>query len=320
MNIGYIAHAIDSNSCDHELLTLSIDVPTRDIPQGMEYRYKPTRKQFFTHKLKDKNTKKAYQKALSKKSESIIKQMKALRDSHQSGHISKQTLANDTNKIFTSYVQEAAESHLGEVHPMVPIRPPQGSKENKPPPNEDPHTTQLMKNVKEAFNTANKLIDNMAPHDEIEQAFNKLARARLNLKTHKRSFQDQQLHQFVNTGNLNFSLTGPTLNEAWHCLQQAASKIKRKSSSLPKLMYTNTLDLIDKSRWLASPLPAATAALSARAWGQFRYALGHHKRNHPLSPFDEIEALKVEQQTVHLHNMTAATQDAQVDQDTTQTS
>ena len=200
---------------------------------------------------------------------------------------------------------------------MVPIRPPQGRKETKPPPNEDPHTTQLMKNVKEAFNTANKLIDNMAPHDEIEQAFNKLARARLNLKTHKRSFQDQQLHQFVSTGNLNFSLTGPTLNEAWHCLQQAASKIKRKSSSLPKLMYTNTLDLIDKTRWLASPLPAATAALSARAWGQFRYALGHHKRNHPLSPFDEIEAQKVEQQTVHLHNITAATQDAQVDQDTT---
>ena len=157
----------------------------------------------------------------------------------------------------------------------------------------------------------------MASHDEIEQAFNKLARARLNLKTHKRSFQDQQLHQFVNSGNLNFSLTGPTLNEAWHCLQQAATKIKRKSSSLPKLMYTNTLDLIDKTRWLASPLPAATAALSARAWGQFRYALGHHKRNHPLSPFDELEAQNVEQQTVHLHNVTAATQDAQDDQDTT---
>ena len=122
MNIGYIAHAIDSNSCDHELLTLSIDVPTRDIPQGMEYRYKPPRKQFLTHKLKDKNTKKAYQTALTKKSETIMKQMKALRDSHQSGHISKQTLANDINKIFTSYVQEAAESHLGEVHPMVPIR------------------------------------------------------------------------------------------------------------------------------------------------------------------------------------------------------
>ena len=94
MNIGYIAHAIDSNSCDHELLTLSIDVPTRDIPQGMEYRYKPPRKRFLTHKLIDKNTKKAYQKALSKKSESLMKQMKALRDSHQKGHISKQTLAN----------------------------------------------------------------------------------------------------------------------------------------------------------------------------------------------------------------------------------
>lgn len=77
MNIGYIAHAINTNPCDHELLTLSVNIPSHNTPDGYEHGYKLPRKQFLTTKLKDKKIKKAYQTSLATKSKNTMQRCPA---------------------------------------------------------------------------------------------------------------------------------------------------------------------------------------------------------------------------------------------------
>ena len=44
-------------------------------------------------------------------------------------------------------------------------------------------------------------------------------------------------------------------------------------------------------------------------WEQYRFALGHHRRNHPKSPFDEREADRIDQLTRNLHHLSRTQQD-----------
>jgi len=48
---------------------------------------------------------------------------------------------------------------------------------------------------------------------------------------------------------------------------------------------------------------------STLGWEQYRYALGHHRRNHPKSPFDEREADRIDQITRNLHHLSRTQQD-----------
>ena len=54
MNIGYDAAKPDKNACDHELITITLEVPGSDIPLNHYSRKKTPRKQFLVSKLKDK--------------------------------------------------------------------------------------------------------------------------------------------------------------------------------------------------------------------------------------------------------------------------
>ena len=58
-------------------------------------------------------------------------------------------------------------------------------------------------------------------------------------------------------------------------------------------MKTNKLAATDPSRWQAGVV-AKSQQEGAQAWHQFRYAVSHHLRKHPLSPWDEPAAEAVE--------------------------
>jgi hypothetical protein len=62
---------------------------------------------------------------------------------------------------------------------------------------------------------------------------------------------------------------------------------------LPSRMKTNKLASTDPSLWRASEI-AKSQGEGAQAWHQYRYAIGHHLRNHPQSPWDEAAADAVE--------------------------
>ena len=58
-------------------------------------------------------------------------------------------------------------------------------------------------------------------------------------------------------------------------------------------MKTNRLADTDPCRWVAGDL-AKSALEGASAWPQHRFAVGSDMRNHPLSPWDEAAADRVE--------------------------
>ena len=62
---------------------------------------------------------------------------------------------------------------------------------------------------------------------------------------------------------------------------------------LPYRMKTNKFAATDPSRWQASDV-AKSLGEGAQAWHQYRYAVGHHLRKHPLSSWDEAAADAVE--------------------------
>jgi hypothetical protein len=123
------------------------------------------------------------------------------------------------------------------------------------------------------------------PTATIDQMYLQLKSLRIQLHDKTKQHQDQQLHTYLNRGHLHFTLQGPTLNAAWRFFQTLAKKIKRKPGGLPQYTLYNKLGKSDPAIWEASDHPAKTPYLSALGWEQYRFALGHHRRNHPKSPF-----------------------------------
>jgi hypothetical protein len=140
----------------------------------------------------------------------------------------------------------------------------------------------------------------------IDQLYRQLKDLRSQLHTKIKQHEDQQLHQYLNQGQLNFTLCGPTLNGAWRFFQTLAQKIKRKPAGLPHYTLYNELGNPDPAIWEASDVPAH---LSACGWEQYRFALGHHRRNHPKSPFDEYEADRIDHYTLRLLHTHGTQQD-----------
>jgi hypothetical protein len=70
--------------------------------------------------------------------------------------------------------------------------------------------------------------------------------------------EGQQLHQYLNQGQLNFTLYGPTLNGTWRFFQTLAQKIKRKPVGLPRYTVYIKLGKTDPAIWEASDVPAKT--------------------------------------------------------------
>lgn len=107
-------------------------------------------------------------------------------------------------------------------------------------------------------------------------------------------------HNSQNTrllAHFNSSLLSWTkLNEDWLFFKQIASKISSQTAQLPWLVSCNKNQYTDKSIWTPSDTPNTMAAQGARSWGQYRFYLGHNRRNHPSSPFNEEKADKIEKE------------------------
>ena len=84
------------------------------------------------------------------------------------------------------------------------------------------------------------------------------------------------------------------MQTAWGIWRHYRSSISTDGChGLPSRMKTNTLAATDPARWRASEI-AKSQSEGAQAWHQYRYAIGHHLRHHPQSPWDEAAANAVE--------------------------
>jgi hypothetical protein len=84
------------------------------------------------------------------------------------------------------------------------------------------------------------------------------------------------------------------MQTAWGIWRHYRSSISTDGChGLPSRMKTNTLAATDPVRWRASEM-AKSQSEGAQAWHQYRYAIGHHLRNHSQSSWDEAAANAVE--------------------------
>ena len=96
------------------------------------------------------------------------------------------------------------------------------------------------------------------------------------------------------TKEVSVQLDKDQLQTAWGIWRHYRSSIATDGChGLPSQMKTNKFAATDPSRWQASEV-AKSQGEGAQAWHQYRYAVGHHLRKHPLSPWDEAAADAVE--------------------------
>ena len=96
------------------------------------------------------------------------------------------------------------------------------------------------------------------------------------------------------TKEVSVQLDKDQLQTAWGIWRHYRSSIASDGChGLPSQMKTNKFAATDPSRWQASEV-AKSQGEGAQAWHQYRYAVGHHLRKHPLSSWDEAAADAVE--------------------------
>ena len=96
------------------------------------------------------------------------------------------------------------------------------------------------------------------------------------------------------TKEVSVQLDKDQLQTAWGIWRHYRSSIATDGChGLPSRMKTNKFAATDPSRWQASEV-AKSQGEGAQTWHKYRYAVGHHLRKHPLSPWDEAAADAVE--------------------------
>ena len=87
MHIGYVKDNPSKTPCDHELLTLALELPGSIVPMNHYSRKRPPRKQYLASKLKDKKIKKKFEKALEKSSVKTLESMHTEKAQYEKGEI-----------------------------------------------------------------------------------------------------------------------------------------------------------------------------------------------------------------------------------------
>lgn len=277
--------------CDHELISMSLrvsgsppgtSVPNQDQPHRLRYR---------TSKLLEESTYSRFKEFLEESSPGALASMQEAVTKFDTGAIDRITLVNELNHIFTHNTQRAAKRVLGTInnHTITtrtntkqPTKGPSSKKGQEPQ-----HSQNIVNKIAETQRKIKAALTAHKSTQELDPLYVELKQARVRLRVERQERENKQLHQYLNAGKLSFTLTGPTVNSAWKFFQTIASKTKRRPITLPQFTLYNKLHDTDTSTWEASDQPAKTPWLSALAWEQFRYALGHHRRHHPNSPFDE---------------------------------
>jgi hypothetical protein len=207
---------------------------------------------------------------------------------------SQQTYINHLSSLFTQILQTAGREILKSPSKIIPDPDRPSDKPEKPYSTtpDTPETSELKKLISTACSQLKQALKTNAPFAQLDALYKNNSKAIHNLKKHLLSQQQDLLHQYASTGLLTLSLTGPNINEAWTCLGKISGEKGKLQKPLPALIFTNASP--DKSIWTQSETVSHSTTDSAEAWGDYRYALGHHRRHHPSSPYNEIEADSIE--------------------------
>jgi len=105
--------------CDHELLTISVEIPGSPPNTSEPPDERPERLQFHTDKLKEKPTLEKFQHALELSSTHALGRMEDTLTQFTAATIDRETLINTLHGIFTQNLQKVATSTLGKLknHP-----------------------------------------------------------------------------------------------------------------------------------------------------------------------------------------------------------
>jgi hypothetical protein len=251
--------------CDHELLTISVEIPGSPPNTSEPPVERPERLRFHADKLKEKPTLEKFQHALELSSTHALVRMENTLAQYASATLDRETLINTLHGIFTQNLQKVATSTLGKLknHPFhhkntedEPLSQPRGRQSNSDPP--------VVKSLKQEISETQRQIRVASqaghPTATIDQMYLQLKSLRTQLHDKTKQHQDQQLHTYLNRGHLHFTLRGPTLNAAWRFFQTLAKKIKRKPVGLPQYTLYNKLGKSDPAIWEASDLRPLTSA------------------------------------------------------------
>ena len=107
--------------CDHELITISIEIPGSPPNTSEPPEKRPERLQFHTDKLKEKPTLEKFQHALELSSTHALSRMEDTLAQSSAANIDRETLINTLHGIFTQNLQKVATSTLGKLKNHPPI-------------------------------------------------------------------------------------------------------------------------------------------------------------------------------------------------------
>jgi hypothetical protein len=106
--------------CDHELLTLDIEIDRTPPSSSHHSLHKQPHISFLTSKLKDEATLEKFQNKLEELSTTTLTAMEASHLQYQNGHLDQKTYINQLSHLFTKTLQTARHEILKNPSPTFP--------------------------------------------------------------------------------------------------------------------------------------------------------------------------------------------------------
>ena len=291
---------------DHKAMMLTLSLPflerNNTYDAGMQAGHreaKAPRKQYFSDKLKDPIVLNEFREAIERVSPKCYDQIMDLRSQYDAQRLTPQELINQSHALFVSMVQGVAEKVLSSPAPFVYLggRPQANATDKKQ--HHTPVDRQALLRDIQLLKDDIKMLKRTEPSGQVDAWWADLAEKTTKLHQYKQKVaaeKTREVDQDVsnNIKSISLSLEKDSLQTAWGIWRHYKSSIATDGChGLPRLMKTNRLADTDPCRWVAGDL-AKSALEGASAWPQHRFAVGSDMRNHPLSPWDEAAADRVE--------------------------
>ena len=272
---------------DHMPIHLHLDLPTTPTPAlKPTSQSSPPRTLYHSKRLKDKDTKEAFTRALAKKVLRITPTIQKLYTQLQGKKISPQLFADTANSEITSVLQKTALDILTQIDPSPHTRTTANPhvKPSNHHSSRDPHEALLQRTIqlhRDALTTLRKDLS-LDDTDTLTYRQNKLKQA-----------QNDLLKSHLKKSRTNY---GPTL----HVTMEMTEYLQDQILALCGIISENTKK--NHAKNLLPPETGSNASTDTRIWESrpatlnflnwqcYRFALGHHLFNHKLSPYDEKEA------------------------------
>ena len=285
-----VANAIGS---DHKLISVTLNLPIdpamNQENQGNIKKRKAPRTQYHYSKLKQSDTAEKFKTHLEIGSTEARKKLDTLKRNLMSEKITKENFLDNSHLVITKMIQEVAEKTLGSPSRWEPktqhATPEKGATSQQTPLPLLPLYNSITAKKANLRILKNQQTDPQI--DLIQKTVEELHILKQKIAIEKQFLIDQEIHKDI--GNITIKLDQSPVVSAWKIWRHYKESISTEGAKgLPTLMRTNRSQHQDPSRWIPGHIPPCPRA-SAKAWHQHRYALGHHLRGHPLSPWDEAE-------------------------------